>query len=202
MRIAFTLIAASLIGAVSNSASAQSSCTTSQGRNPQNRTCDVSISVGSWSVDKLGTMTISNSSTVGLTSPTAADYDANLKAEPSSNSRTVTISANAPWDLRATPATVLNPAYWTAVNDVTYGVFVGAATDKPASDLEIGTTYSSTGAGYIPLSTNNGTSVAILAGQDPAAALSVNLYWATVWYYQFDTPGRYILPFSLTLQLN
>jgi hypothetical protein len=201
MRIASTLLCAALLAGASRSTAAQS-CTTTQGNAPQNRTCDVSVTVGTWSVNKLGTMTISSTATVGLGSPSAADYDANLKVEPSANSRALTVSANAPWDLRATPATILNPAYWTAVNDLTYGLFVGAATDKPASDLQIGTTYSSTGAGYIPLATDNATSVAILVGQSPAAARTVNVYWATVWYYQFDTPGRYTLPFTLSLQLN
>jgi hypothetical protein len=195
-----TLVAASIVSAPAI-AGAQS-CTSTPGNQPQNRSCDVTVSAGTWSISKLGTMTISSTAPVNLSTPTTTDYDANIKAEPAGNSRTVTISANAPWDLAATPATVTNPSYWTAVNDLTYGAFVPAEADKPASDLKIGTTYDANGAGYTSLSTANNSPVAILSAQSPAAARVVNIYWATVWYYQFDTPGKYVLPFTLSLNIN
>src|SRR5437870_24247 len=107
------VVAAVAAVAVAPSAGFAQTCDTPQSGTATVRTCSAVASVGTLTVNKLGTLALSSVATVALTSPVSADYDATLKAEPSTNTRTATIKANAPWSLGVAPNTASNPPYWT-----------------------------------------------------------------------------------------
>jgi hypothetical protein len=191
----------SLVLAMSARASAQG-CTTPTNNNSAIRTCSVILTTnapaGAWVVNKLGVMTLSSAATLTLTSPGSAAFDANMLLEPGGNSRTLTVSANAPWAIDVIPSTASNPSYWTAANNATYGAFVPATTKKSSDDLEVSTTL---GSGYLTLPTATTGATTILSGQVPVAARVVTVYFGTIWSYLSDTPGTYTLPFKFTLRI-
>lgn len=178
------------------------SCTTPNSATSTTRTCSVTVTsnapIGDWVVNKLGQMTLSSVSTLALTSPTTTAYDANTLQEASTNSRSVTVLANAPWTVTVSPNTASAPSYWTAANDATYGSFVPAETTKPSTDLQVSLTQ---GSGYLSLPANNAGTTTLLASQPATAGQTFSVYFATTWYYQFDTPGTYTLPFVFTLTI-
>jgi hypothetical protein len=179
---------------------AAQSCSTPASGSSLTRTCSVTVTtnpaVGSWVVNKLGTMTLSSAATLVLTSPTVAAYDANVLQETSGNTRTLTVKANAPWTINVSPNTAASPSLWTAANDPTYGAFVPAEVDKPSTDLKVSTTL---GSGYLALPANNTGTTTLLSAQPATASRVVTVFFATVWFYQFDRPGTYTLPFQFTL---
>jgi hypothetical protein len=182
---------------------AQTSCTTPSSGTSTIRTCNVTVVVngvsGNWIVNKLGTLTLSSNTTLVLSPPGTADYDANIQVEPVGAGRTATISANAPWNFTVSPNTMGTPSLWTGTNDPTYGAFVPAAVDKPSTELLIGTTFHAGGTGYLALPGTNSGSTALLSNQPAVANRVIDLHWATRWWYEFDTPGQYTLPFKFVL---
>lgn len=167
------------------------------------RTCSVTVTTnapsGGWIVARLGTMTLSSAANYVVTPPTVAAYDANIFQEPAGNTRTLTVSANAPWTITVAPSTAGNPSYWTAANDATYGAFVAAEVNKPSSELKVSTTL---GSGYLALPTLTSGSTTLLSAQPAIGGRAVTVYFATVWSYQYDTPGGYTLPFKFSLTVQ
>lgn len=198
---AVVVTAVVISGAGALPAGAQS-CTTANNALSTSRTCSVTATTnapaGSWVVNKLGQMTLSSVSTLTLTSPTSTAYDANTLQEASGNSRSVTVLANAPWTVTVSPNTAGTPSYWTAANDATYGAFVAAETTKPSTDFQVSLTQ---GSGYLSLPANNTGATTLLANQPATAGQTFNVYFATTWFYQFDTPGTYTLPFVFALTI-
>ena len=178
------------------------SCTTLTSPTSTIRTCSVTATSnapnGDWVVSKLGQLTLSSAANVVLTSPTTTAYDANTQQEASGNSRSVTVQANAPWTVSVSPNTAGTPSYWTATNDATYGAFVAAEATKPSTDFKVSLTQ---GSGYLALPASNTGTTTLLANQAPTAGQTFTVYFATTWYYQFDTPGTYTLPFVFTLSI-
>lgn len=200
-RLGVLLPAAVLALAASARAGAQS-CTTPNSATSTVRTCTVPVTSnapnGDWVVNKLGQMTLSSVATLVLTSPTTTAYDANTLQEASGNSRNVTVKANAPWTVTVSPNTAGTPSYWTATNDATYGAFVPAETTKPSADFQVSLTQ---GSGYVSLPANNTGVTSLVTNQPATAGQTFTVYFATTWYYQFDTPGTYTLPFVFTLAI-
>ena len=190
------------VGAGAPRVAAQSSCMTPRSRISTIRTCSVTLTpnppAGAWAVLKLGTMTLSSAATLALTSPNSAAFDANLQLETGANTRTLTVYANAPWAIDVVPNTASNPSYWTGANSAIYGAFVPAETTKPSSDLQVSTTL---GSGYLSLPTATTGATTILTNQAPIAGRVVTAYFGTIWYYRYDTPGTYTLPFKFTLRI-
>jgi hypothetical protein len=188
-----------LAAGVSGVAAAQS-CTTPASASSLTRTCSVTVTTnpaaGSWVVNRLGAMTLSSAATLVLTSPTVAAFDANVLQETAANTRTLTVKANAPWTINVSPNTAASPSLWTAANDATYGAFVPAEVDKPSTDLKVSTTL---GSGYLALPANNTGNTTLLSGQAATASKVVTVFFSTVWFYQFDRPGTYTLPFQFKL---
>lgn len=180
----------------------QAQCTSPSSANSTVRTCSVIVSanapVGDWVVNRLGVMTLNSVATLTLTPPTIAAYDANTLQEPGTNTRTVTIAANAPWTVAVSPNTASSPSYWTAANDATYGAFVAAEPDKPPADLRVSTTL---GSGYLALPNANTGATALQTLQAATASTAFTVYFATTWLYQFDRPGIYTLPFLFNLSI-
>jgi hypothetical protein len=199
LRIAAALLVLLLAGRLP----AQTSCTTPSSGTSTVRTCNVTVVVNgassNWAVNKLGTLTLSSNATLTLSPPGAADFDANIKVEAAGAGRTATVSANAPWNLTVSPNTAGTPSLWTGTNDPTYGAFVPAAADKPSNEFLIGTTFNTSGTGYLALPSTNAGSTALLSNQPAVANRVIDLYWATMWWYEFDTPGQYTLPFKFVL---
>ena len=179
---------------------AAQSCTTPASGSSLTRTCSVTVTTnspsGSWVVNRLGTMTLSSAATLALTAPTVAAFDANVLQETAANTRTLTVKANAPWNITVSPNTAGTPSFWTAANDATYGAFVPAEVDKPSSDLQVSTTL---GSGYLALPASNTGATTLLAAQAATASQVVTVFFGTVWFYQFDRPGTYTLPFQFKL---
>lgn len=175
-------------------------CTTPASASSLVRTCAVTVTsnapVGDWVVNRLGVMTLNSAATLALTSPGTAAYDVNTLQEPVGNARTVTVSANAPWDVTVSPNTVGTPSYWSTAVDGTYGAFVAPYATKPSSNLQVSLAL---GSGYLSLPTTNAGSTTLLAAQAATASFAFTVYFATTWYYQFDTPATYTLPFQFTL---
>lgn len=188
-----------LLTVISYRSSAQS-CTTPASGSSVTRTCGVTVTTnpaaGNWVVNRLGTMTLSSAAALVLTPPTAAAYDANVLEETVANTRTLTVRANAPWTINVSPNTASSPSFWAGVNDPTYGAFVPAEVDKPSTELHVSTTL---GSGYVALPASNAGATALLAGQAATASRVVTVFFRTVWFYQFDRPGTYTLPFQFTL---
>ncbi len=175
-------------------------CTTPVSASSLVRTCSVTVTsnapIGDWVVNRLGVMTLSSAATLALTSPGTAAYDVNTLQEAAGNVRTVTVSANAPWNVTVSPNTVGTPSYWSTAVDGTYGAFVAPNATKPSSNLEVSLAL---GSGYLSLPTTNAGSTTLLSAQPATASYAFTVYFATTWYYQFDTPGTYTLPFQFTL---
>lgn len=194
-----TIVAAAIALSTAARANAQT-CTTPNISTTSLRTCTVSVTsnapLGAWVVNKLGQMTLSSVSTLVLTSPTTTAYDANTQQESIGNNRSVTVLANAPWTVTVSPNTAGTPSYWTGANDATYGAFVAAETNKPSTDFQVSLTQ---GSGYLSLPANNTGATTLLANQAATAGQTFTVYFATTWYYQFDTPGTYTLPMVFTL---
>jgi hypothetical protein len=201
MRIGPACAAAALVVGLQSTADAQS-CTTPNSALWLLRTCSVTTAVndplGAWVVNRLGQMTVNSTANLVLTPPTSAAYDANTLQEAAAVSRTVTVKANAAWNLLVAPNTVGSPSYWTGTNDPTYGAFVAAQTNKPSSDLSVSTVV---GSGYLPLATTNAGSTTVLSNQPATAGSANTIYFATNWFYQFDRPGLYQLPFVFRLSI-
>ena len=183
-------------------ASSAQTCTTPTSASSLVRTCSVTVSsnapIGDWVVNRLGEMTLSSVATLVLTSPGTAAYDVNTLQEPVTNVRTVTVKANAPWNVTVSPNTVGTPSYWSTAADGTYGAFVAPNSTKPSSNLQVSLTL---GSGYLSLPTSNAGTTTLLSAQPVTASYAFTVYFATTWFYQFDTPGTYTLPFQFTLSV-
>ena len=154
--------------------------------------------IGDWVVNRLGVMTLSSAANLVLTSPGTAAYDINTLQESAANVRTVTVQANAPWNVTVRPNTVGTPSYWSTAADATYGAFVPPNSTKSSSDLRASL---SLGSGYLSLPSSNAGATTLLSAQPATASYPFTVYFATTWFYQFDTPGTYTLPFQFTLTI-
>jgi hypothetical protein len=195
------LVTLALSASLASAARGQS-CTTPTNNSSLIRTCGVTATtnapLGNWIVPRLGIMTLSNAATLALTGPTAVEYGAGTLRETAANTRTLTITANAPWALDVVPNTASNPSYWTAVNNVTYGAFEPARTTKPSTDFQVSTTL---GSGYLSLPANTSGATTLLTAQPGVNARVVTIYFGTLWTYSLDSPGTYTLPFKFTLRI-
>ena len=156
-------------------------------------------------MQKLGTLTLSSNADISIPSPDGSTYDG-TKAEAAGLARTATIKANAPWKLTVAPnsaASCVWGACWTGTDLAAYTPYLHAEQDKPAHEFLIGTTFDAAGNGYSALPDANapGGSTVLLSNQAPTAGQVVTLYWAEMWWYVFDGPGTYSIPFFVTLTL-
>ena len=170
------VIAMAAATGLSTAADAQTQCTASGA--PDN--CQVP-GTASMTAGRVVMLQMSDGTT-SLTAPTPADFDAGFN---SSAGPTLTVSANAAWNLQIRAAT---PS-WTATNTA---ADAPAWTAKPAGDLR----WSIAPTGPFASLT---TSDANLFGGSATAAAATTLYFQTLYDWANDTPGNYSLAIVLTL---
>ena len=167
-----------LLTALPSALHAQASCQSSG----NNSSC--STTVGALQVIlNIGTayqLTLSSTQT-DLPAPSVADYNTGYTQ---ATGPSATIRSNAPWALSIS---ALNST-WTASSTQTEP----ARGNKPASDLMWATSPNGT---Y----TNLSTSPVRVAGGDPTAGTTVQLYYRTLYQWQVDTPGNYALQVVFTI---
>lgn len=176
IRAGVAVIAMALTTGMAGSADAQTQCTASGA--PDSCPLPGSVSMTAGRVVRLQM----SGGTTSLTAPTPADFDAGFN---SSAGPTLTVSANAPWNLHIRAAT----ANWTATNTA---ADAPAWTAKPAGDLR----WSVAPTGPFAALT---TSDANLFGGSATAAGATTLYFRTLYDWANDTPGNYSLAIVLTL---
>lgn len=180
-------------------------CTTPASGSLTTRKCTVTIAGSNWTVNKLGTLALSSNADIPIPSPDASTYDG-IKSEATTLGRTATVSANAPWNLSVAPSSASACATgvcWTGADLAAYSPYLHAEQDKPADEFLVGTVYSATGTGYVSLPDQNTPSgvVNLVTNQAAVSGGTVTLYWAEKWWYLYDLPGTYTLPFVVTLSI-
>jgi len=203
--VVLRVVMATVVASVSGATLQAQTCTTPASGSLSTRKCTVTMAGGSWVVEKVGTLTLSSTADIPIPSPDASTYDG-IKSEAITLSRTATVSANAPWNLSVAPSSAAacsTGVCWTGADLAAYSPYLRAEQDKPADEFLVGTTYSATASGYVPLPDQN-TPAGVVNLKSNQAAVSggtVTLYWAEKWWYLYDLPGTYTLPFVVTLTI-